>query len=117
MTTVPPPPTEEGPARTRIDELLDAVSHVDRRLLAYQLLNATDSSQTASIERIARERNIDPGTLRLRMYHVHLPRLEEAGLVTRRADGRVVRGPAFDDAAPLLHLLRNNAHQLPESVY
>lgn len=109
-------PTPHTPARTAFDDVLDALAHVDRRKLVYQLYHSTDPSYHADVDRIARERNLDSRELRLRMHHVHLPRLESAGLVVRDENERIRRGPAFDEVTPLLKLFRENAASLPKSL-
>ena len=51
---------------------------------------------------------VDPGdpAAHARLHHIHLPKLESAGLVDwNRRGGTVVRGPAFDDVVPLLEAI------------
>jgi hypothetical protein len=107
-------PTERGAARTRFDDILAALAHIDRRLLAFQLRYLVEEDETADIERIARQRNLDLRRLNVDMHTVHLPRLESVGLVERREDGGIVRGPAFHEAVPLIELLWENGSFLPE---
>lgn len=48
------------------------------------------------------------------VYHVHLPKLEDAGYVEATTDPVVVyRGPRFKDVAALMRALESNASDLP----
>ena len=47
------------------------------------------------------------------LHHVHLPKLEEAGLVDwNRATDEIARGPQFDEIEPLLSVLAENRAEL-----
>jgi len=52
--------------------------------------------------------------LRIEMYHRHLPRLEQAGLIEwDPTENTVTRGPEFDEIRPLLELLRERPDAFP----
>jgi DNA-binding transcriptional ArsR family regulator len=56
----------------------------------------------------------DPESLWTELYHVHLPKLEQAGYVESDPDRRRVRpGPNFDEIEPLLDLLVEHWDELP----
>ena len=47
------------------------------------------------------------------LHHVHLPKLEEAGLIDwNRATDEITRGPQFDEIEPLLSVLAENRAEL-----
>ena len=52
------------------------------------------------------------------LHHVHLPKLENAGVVSwNRAAGTVARGPRFHEIEPLLAILATNAAELPQDLF
>jgi len=99
---------------TSFDSHLDALSHVDRRRLLLTLLHAdTDGDRPVEIDQMEYDTAERP--LELSMHHVHLPKLEEKGLVDADADTHsVTTGPRFDEIEPLLELLDTNRGQLPD---
>jgi len=99
---------------TSLDSHLDALGHVDRRRLLLTLLSSnTDGDRPVEIDQMEYDTAERP--LELSMYHVHLPKLEEKGLVDADADTHsVTRGPRFDEIKPLLELLDANREQLPD---
>ncbi|WP_254271850.1 DUF7344 domain-containing protein [Haloarcula marina] len=51
----------------------------------------------------------------IELYHSHLPKLDAADLVDwDRQRGVVSRGPAFGEVRPVVELLAENAHELPD---
>ncbi len=57
----------------------------------------------------------DLATLRTQMRHVHLPKLEDAGLVEWDREANVLRrGPRFEEIRPLLKLMDDHADELPD---
>nr|WP_218153825.1 hypothetical protein [Halopelagius inordinatus] len=53
---------------------------------------------------------------RIELRHVHLPKLEESGLIEwNRESGAVARGPEFEEIEPLLELLANGYDQFLQS--
>ena len=52
--------------------------------------------------------------LKRRLFHVHLPKLDQAGFVDwDRDSGLVTRGPRFEEIEPLLELMSNHRDELP----
>nr|WP_233510394.1 MULTISPECIES: hypothetical protein [unclassified Haloferax] len=51
--------------------------------------------------------------LKVELFHIHLPKLADAGFVEwNRHRGSVARGPRFDEIEPLLRFLDENAGEL-----
>lgn len=56
------------------------------------------------------------GELATELYHNHLPKLVEAGVVEwDREAGTVSRGERFAEIGPLLELLANNRERIPDA--
>jgi hypothetical protein len=100
---------------TSFDDCLDALDHVERRRLLLALLNGTSGAGGVAFGRLD-VTNAD-GTMKLAMYHVHLPKLERLGFVDADWDRRsVARGARFDGIRPLLELLDDNRDRLPNGM-
>lgn len=56
-------------------------------------------------------------SLELELWHVHLPKLREAGFITwNREHGRVSRGPRFEAVEPALRAIMSNAEAFPDDL-
>jgi len=67
-----------------------------------------------------RDGGVQPGepsadSLEIELRHVHLPKLEGAGLVEHE-EGTVSRGPEFAAVEPALRTVRANAHRFPDDL-
>ena len=90
---------ETGPDGARaLDEALRMLADPVRRAVLVALLDERRVSVDALAEGVGRDRS-DPGVL---VYHVHLPKLRDAGLVSD-ADGTTVgRGERFEEVRSLV---------------
>ena len=89
------------------DELFTLLDDVHRRRLLLSLLSAS-SVQPAELVPDA------GGELPTRLHHVHLSKLDDAGVVDwDRHRGVVTRGERFEDVEPILTLLANDPSKLP----
>ncbi len=94
---------------TALDDLLAALSSVERRRCLFDLLD--DSQCPISADWVDSPPDADP---LVPLHHVHLARLDELDVVDIDATAGVVRrGPAFDRVRPLLELLRDSRDDLP----
>jgi hypothetical protein len=96
----------------RLDDALDAIGHAERRRLLLALSEHTprdDSPPGGSTDR-----DTGDAAERIRMHHVHLPKLDDYGFVdwNERA-GEVRRGSEFDRIEPLLELFDEHGSELP----
>lgn len=96
-----------------VDEMVDAVAHVQRRKLLVALLdhNPQDDSPVVIADN---ESEGDAVERLISMNHVHLPKLEEYGFIDWDEDrNEVSKGPMFEEIRPLLELLYDHADELP----
>lgn len=96
------------------DEMLDAVSSIQRRSLLVALLrhNPQNDSPTVFADD---ENERDRINELIRMHHVHLPKLAEYGFIKwDRKNNEVRKGRAFDAIRPLLELLDTHRGELPK---
>ncbi|WP_227133749.1 transcriptional regulator [Halorubellus salinus] len=105
----------ENDAKQRTpDEMLDALSHIQRRKLLLALLVHNPQDDESVV--IDADESVDEELTRLvEMKHVHLPKLEEYGFISWNQDtNHVSKGPNFEEIRPLLELLADNEDELPE---
>lgn len=82
------------------DEMLDAVGDVERRKLLAELFERSPESDSPVIA-------VDGGLIEhsVQMCHIHLPKLEEYGVVDwEREAHEVTRGRNFGEVTPVLEL-------------
>jgi hypothetical protein len=102
-----------------LDELFEMLSHEPRRriLVAVGRDNPRDEDEIAS-KLAATEHEGGPDTTELvktKLYHVHLPKLDEAGFIDwDRESCHIRRGPRFEEIEPLLGLLDDHRDELPD---
>lgn len=102
-------------SRPRLDGQLEAIAHVHRRRILLELLDENPQPAGPAVL----DGRVNAGNreeLRVAMHHVHLPKLEELGFVRwDRDENRLTRGSEFDDVEPLLEVLEEHRHELPDS--
>lgn len=87
--------------------LLSLHEQVGQPLVAGDGSGESSEDAELSVERLGTDLDT------VRMHHVHLPKLAEAGYVEREGDDRVVPGGSFEEIRPLLETLVQNAEALP----
>jgi predicted transcriptional regulator len=109
--------TGQSPDSVRsLDRFLDALANKYRRRLLLALLEHNpQSDEDPQIPDDVAITDEDLDDLMMQMPHVHLPKLEEAGLIEWDRDTNAVRkGTNFDEIRPLLELIRDHADELPD---
>jgi len=100
------------------DTVFKCISAEPRRQLIVSLLD-TQPGQSVPLPESAAMRNVplDPEKLRLKLYHVHLPLLEENGFITWKKDPFVAsRGPQFNEVEVVFDALQSAAIKIPDSL-
>jgi len=97
-----------------IDDHFDALADEQRRevLLAILDKNPRDDRSVTTTVRANEERS-----RATKLHHVHLPKLEEYGLIDwNRGRHEITKGPLFDQIRPLLVFLEENQDELVGSL-
>ncbi len=104
-------PGTEGTDAPRLDTLFMLLSDSHRRRLLTELAEDTPRSVETLVDTAARE---NPRSPEIELYHNHLPKLQEAGVIEWEMDtGTIRRGPQFDTVAAIVGVLRSNQDALP----
>jgi hypothetical protein len=107
--------TDEPLSHTTLDTVLDALANLYRRRLLFALLEHNSQNDSSQIPANIEFKNEDLESLKIRMTHTHLPKLEDAGFIEwNRETNTVQKGPRFDEIQPLLKLMYNHADELPD---
>lgn len=98
-----------------LDEALIALADAHRRRLLTRLVEDSPRPEVAVLKEMAESR-AEVEKPQLRMYHVHLPKLEDWGFVEWDRDDHVVTaGPNFGEIRPVVELLQEYETKRPES--
>ena len=105
---------ESVEVQPRLDGQLEVITHVHRRRILLELLDENPQPAEPAVFDGGVSPN-DHQTLRTALHHVHLPKLEEQGFVQwDRDENQLTRGSAFEDIKPLLEVLDDHRHELPD---
>lgn len=98
-----------------MDAMLKALAHQHRRRLLVELIaqNPQNDDDTQVPVDVSRDSD-DVESLLITMYHTHLPKLGQAGLIEWDQESNTVRkGSQFEEIRPLLEIMENHADELP----
>lgn len=100
---------------TPFDEMLLALADVHRRRLLVALLDHDERAEDDTrVPEDVHTGESDLERLRILLFHVHLPKLDDAGFVRwERATGTVESGPRLEEIRPFLELMDEKAGELP----
>ncbi|WP_340100320.1 DUF7344 domain-containing protein [Salinibaculum salinum] len=95
--------------------MFDALSHPYRqRILIFVSEHNPQDEDESSVANLEREDD-EIELTQVELYHVHLPKLADAGYIEWDADTHTIRrGPTFDEIAPLLRLMAELTDELHE---
>lgn len=95
-----------------IDAAVEALSSVRRRRLLKALLE--HNPQEAIVATVSDDAEPDTEAVRIEMYHIHLPKLDDAGFIEwDRERDQVRKGPTFDTIEQLLERLAEDGDDGP----
>lgn len=105
----------EPSERLALGEVLEILADIYRRRVLVELLDHNPLDDDVRLPEDAIIEDDDLATLRTQMRHVHLPKLEDEGLVEWDREANVLRkGPRFEEIRPLLKLMADHADELPD---
>lgn len=85
-----------------LDPLFRCLAHERRRLVLFELVRC-DPDESLDCTAVANCGRLTDRGRRMELQHVHLPHMEEAGLIEWERDSHhVSRGPQFETAEPIL---------------
>ncbi len=98
-----------------MDGHFEALANIHRRRLLIALLDHNPQRDRVDVPGDVHEGEAALEILQTEFYHVHLPKLENAGFIRWNQDtNEVMKGPRFDEIRPLLKLMRDHADELPD---
>lgn len=101
----------------RWDTALSALSNSYRRQLLFALSqsNPQDEEDVDPLDTLPHSES-ETDNLKILMFHTHLPKLEDMGLIEwDREAGQVRRGPDWKEIDPLLTLIQNHRDELTDN--
>lgn len=98
----------EGPPTPGTDRAVDALRDRHRRLILHELWKGRVDAEADVLLRGG-----DREEVRSELREVHLPMLEEAGIIEwNRETGEISKGPNFDEVEPLLEAMEAHSDEL-----
>lgn len=102
-----------------LDETFETLCDTHRRRVLLELADREDGDRDQHVvDALVPEPTKDDVRDRLKvvLYHVHLPKLDERDYIEwNRSEMTIRRGPNFSEIEPLLGLLDDHEHVLPET--
>lgn len=105
---------QRGTHARGVNQIFDALSHPYRRRILSLLAEANprDVADFSPDDIVVEAEDTELQTVAL--YHTHLPKLADAGYTEWDRDTHtILRGPRFDEVAPLIRLVRDHQDELP----
>jgi len=98
------------------DEIVDTLRHPIRRRLLFSLYEQGQDASELPLQQIS-GLSFEEENIRTKLYHVHLPKLEEKGYVRWDGDEHIItKGPEWNEIEPLLRLVYNHLNELPPQL-
>lgn len=90
-----------------LDRYLKALAYENRRQLLYELEAREEEAVSVSEDVLGTQQQSDVEGVHAEYYHIHLPKLEELGIVDWDQNAGIVRrGPVFEKVSPLLEIVK-----------
>lgn len=103
----------ENSATVEANTVFEMLANDHRRHLLFALLDHNPQQEVQKPDGITLD-GVEREKIQVEMYHMHLPKLEDAGLIHwNRDDQQVEKGSVFEKIRPLLESLRENADKIP----
>jgi hypothetical protein len=100
----------------RWDDILDALADPYRRQLLVAMVEK-NPQQDDDVDPLntVNHAEVDTEALRTKLVHQHLPKLDQLGFIEwDRETGDISKGPDWEEVAPLLRLIQEHRHDLPD---
>lgn len=98
--------------RDCLDRVFVALGHRHRR----RILSGLAERSPRNVDQLipsGGDAEADPDHLAVEFHHSHLPKLDEDGFVEWDGEGRVDRGPKFEEVAAVIELFDEHGNRLP----
>ncbi|QIO24209.1 hypothetical protein [Haloarcula sp. JP-L23] len=93
----------------------NASIHVPEGILSHDQVQSQDTQPHSPHSSSSQINGESVQQLEMQLHHMHLPKLEEEGIIEwERETQTVSRGPQFDKLEPVLRLLFVNQNRLPD---
>ncbi|WP_415380459.1 ArsR family transcriptional regulator [Halosimplex sp. TS25] len=103
----------ESSAAVEASTVFEMLAADHRRYLLFALLDHNPQQEVQEPDGVVLD-EIEKEKVQMEMYHMHLPKLEDAGFIRwNRDEQQVEKGPVFEEIRPLLEQLRENADKIP----
>lgn len=107
--------TDESLLHASLDTVLDALANSYRRRLLFALLDNPQDGLNSQRPAEVTESGVDIEQLKIRMIHIHLPKLDDAGFIDWNRDTNDIdRGPQFAKIRPFLQSIQEHVDDLPD---
>ena len=108
-------PTEIEETAVGWSAIMSALANRHRRRLLMNLLEHNPKGEELHPPEVVHEGEKSLETLQIEFVHVHLPLLEDLGVIHwDREAHTVVTGPQFEEVRPLLALVDEHGDELPD---
>lgn len=105
------------PDRVQFDEYLEALANRYRRELLLALMEHNPQDDTEQDPLDIHDSPLDEAS-QFNIFMYHLPKLDKLGVVEwNQETDEVVKGPDWDELAPLLELIDEHKEELPEGWF
>lgn len=96
------------------DAMFEALSNRRRRIILVELAARESKNPTLGLPHDVHRGEVSINDLNAKLFHVHLPKLENTGYIAWDREQRSVsRGPSFETIRPVVELIHSQRNALP----